>query len=476
MIFSSVLFLFYFFPAVLFCYFIIRKDLRNLCLLLFSLFFYAWGEPRFILFLLLSITVNYLAGLGIDAMRGTIWAKACMLCTILVNMGGLFFYKYINFAIKIVNGIMHRVYPEWNAISSLAVALPIGLSFFTFQGLSYVIDVYRGDVPVQKNPLHIALYISLYPQLIAGPIVRYADVYKEILHRESTLNDIEIGTRRFIIGLAKKVMLADILASVADKIFGLPADQLTTSTAWLGAVCYTFQIYFDFSGYSDMAIGMGRIFGFHFLENFNLPYISTSVTEFWRRWHISLSTWFRDYLYIPLGGNRRGNVYVNLFIVFLCTGLWHGAAFTFLFWGLWHGAFLIIERVGKLKGVKIPVPKIIKWCYTALVVILGWVLFRSDGIRYAVSYVKAMFGIFPDTFRLYGLPYYIDGQVIATLIAALVISLGLPRLVYDRLQADYSGFSDKFSYVKIAGLWLLLFTSMCMIVNGNYSPFIYFRF
>ncbi len=476
MIFSSVLFLFYFFPAVLLCYFLIRKELRNTCLLLFSLLFYAWGEPKFILFLLLSIVVNYISGLGIDAMRGRVGAKIFLICTVLVNMGGLFFFKYINFTISIVNGVMQRVLPDWSRIPSLAVALPIGLSFFTFQGLSYVIDVYRDDVPVQKNPLHIALYISLYPQLIAGPIVRYADVYKEILHRESTLDDIETGTKRFIIGLAKKVMVADILASVADKIFGLPANQLTFATAWLGAICYTFQIYFDFSGYSDMAIGMGRIFGFHFLENFNLPYISTSVTEFWRRWHISLSSWFRDYLYIPLGGNRRGNVYVNLFIVFLCTGLWHGAAFTFLFWGLWHGAFLIIERIGKRKGITVPVPRIIKWIYTALIVIFGWVLFRSDGIRYAASYMKAMFGIFPDTFRLYGLAYYLDNQVIATLIAAALISLGVPGLIYNRLQSRFAGFSAKFVYVKMVGLWLLLFNSMCMIVNGNYSPFIYFRF
>ena len=447
-----------------------------MCLLLFSLLFYAWGEPKFIFFLLLSIVVNYLAGLGINAARGSVWAKFFMAITVLVNMGGLFFYKYINFAISIVNSAMQRFSATWEMIPDLPVALPIGLSFFTFQGLSYVIDVYRDDVPVQKNPLHIALYISLFPQLVAGPIVRYADVYKEILHRESTLDNTAYGARRFIVGLAKKVMIADIMASVVDSIFALSAAELTPSVAWLGAICYTFQIYFDFSGYSDMAIGMGRIFGFHFLENFNLPYISSSMTEFWRRWHISLSTWFRDYLYIPLGGNRRGNVYINLFIVFFFFLLWHGAAFTFLFWGLWHGMFLILERIGKKHGIRIPVPRFIKWAYTALVVILGWVLFRSDTIEYAISYIRTMCGVYPDMFRQYSFSYYIDNQVIATLAAAAALSFGLPQRVLGLLRPMFSEFSKVFLYAKIAVLWLLLLGSMCMIVNGNYSPFIYFRF
>lgn len=475
MVFSSVLFLFYFFPMVLFCYFVVRKELRNVTLLCFSLVFYAWGEPKFIVVLLLSILVNYLAGIGISFFRGRLGAKLIFIACLAVNLGILFFYKYINFGIRIINPVIQH-FTVFNAISTLSITLPIGLSFFTFQGLSYVIDVYRGEIPVQKNPFYIALYISLFPQLIAGPIVRYADIYQEIRERESTLEDIAAGAGRFIIGLAKKVMIADILASVSDQIFSLSTDQLTLETAWLGAICYTFQIFFDFSGYSDMAIGIGRIFGFHFQENFNLPYTSTSVTEFWRRWHISLSTWFRDYLYIPLGGNRRGNVYLNLFIVFVSTGLWHGAAFTFLFWGLWHGCFLIMERIGKRQGWTVPVPKGIHWLYTALVVVLGWVLFRSNSMHHAAAYYQAMIGICSEGFRQYGLAYYLDCQILFTLLVALAVSLGLPGRAVKRLENRFPVAVQCGEYIRIVGVWLLLLGSMCMIVNGNYSPFIYFRF
>ena len=472
MVFSSVLFLFYFFPMVLFCYFVVRKELRNVTLLVFSLMFYTWGEPKFICLLLLSIAINYLSGIGVYLLRKTIWAKFILVVSLLLSLGILFYYKYINFGIDIVNSVMQRI-TLWELIPSLPIALPIGLSFFTFQGLSYVIDVYRGDVPVQKNPFYIALYISLFPQLIAGPIVRYSDIYQEIRTRKSCLDDVVEGAQRFIVGLAKKVMIADILASVADPIFALPVDQLEFTTAWLWAICYNFQIYFDFSGYSDMAIGIGRIFGFHFQENFNLPYISSSVTEFWRRWHISLSSWFRDYLYIPLGGNRNGNVYVNLLIVFLCTGLWHGAAFTFLFWGLWHGFFLIAERIGKRRNCAVPLPKGVRWIYTAVVVMLGWVLFRSSSLGYAFAYFRAMIGVYPEGFRQFGLAYYLNRQVLFTMIAALAVSLGLPNRLIKHVKDKNAPF---FTCSKMVWLWLLLFGCMCMIVNGNYSPFIYFRF
>ena len=475
MVFSSVIFLFYFFPVVLFCYFIVRKELRNVVLLLASLLFYAWGEPKFIAVLLLSILINYLSGIGVHITRGSIWAKLILAASLLGNLGLLGFYKYVNFGISIINSIMAWL-PAWQTIPAVSVVLPIGLSFFTFQGLSYVIDVYRGDTPVQKNPFYIALYISLFPQLVAGPIVRYTDIQREIRKRESSLDDIVEGAGRFIVGLSKKVIIADVLATVADSIFKTSADSLNWSVAWLGAVCYTFQIFFDFSGYSDMAIGIGRIFGFHFLENFNLPYISTSVTEFWRRWHISLSRWFRDYLYIPLGGNRRGNVYVNLLIVFLCTGLWHGAAVTFLLWGMWHGFFLIVERIGKRRGWSVHVPAGIRWLYTALVVVLGWVLFRSDGMRFAIGYYTAMFRLHPVEFQRYALAYYLDRQLIFTLIAALTVSLGLPGRVILYLKKHVPRLSGFITHVRVPCLWLLLFFCMCMIVNGNYSPFIYFRF
>lgn len=473
MVFSSVLFLFYFFPVVLFCYFAVRKELQNVTLLCFSLVFYAWGEPKFIVVLILSILVNYLAGIGIHWLRGSIGAKLILIISLMANLGILFFYKYVDFGIGIINRIVRQLAVS-DTIPTLSIALPIGLSFFTFQGLSYVIDVYRGEVPAQKNPFYIALYISLFPQLVAGPIVRYADIYQEIRKRESTLDDITAGAERFIIGLAKKVMIADVLASVADQIFSRSTSQLAVETAWLGAICYTFQIFFDFSGYSDMAIGIGRIFGFHFQENFNFPYISTSVTEFWRRWHISLSSWFRDYLYIPLGGNRRGNVYINLFIVFICTGLWHGAAFTFLFWGLWHGFFLIAERIGKRRGWT--APKAVRWLYTAMVVVLGWVLFRSSSMRSAAAYFLAMFGVCPEGFRRFGLAYYLDRQILFTLLVALAASLGLPGRAVRRLKNRFPAVIKYAEYLRVLWVWLLLFGSMCMIVNGNYSPFIYFRF
>lgn len=474
MVFSSVIFLFYFLPVTLGVYFIVKKEFRNAVLLLASLFFYAWGEPEFVVVLILSIFINYLVGIGIHVFRESRRAKWIMAIGIFADLFILFFYKYIDFTIGILNHISIKIIPGWEAIPPLGIVLPIGLSFFTFQGLSYVIDVYKNTVPVQKNPLHVALYISMFPQLVAGPIVRYIDIAPEIESRKSKLEDLSIGFQRFIIGLSKKVMIADILASVSDQIFSKSLDQLTTSVAWLGIICYTFQIFFDFSGYSDMAIGLGRIFGFRFMENFNLPYISCSVTEFWRRWHISLSTWFRDYLYIPMGGNRKGNVYIHLLIVFFCTGLWHGAALTFIVWGLWHGMFLVLERVGRLKGYTVPFPRCMCWLYTAFVVIIGWVLFRSSDLAYAASFLRIMFGdCYPD-FKYFGVAYYLDNQIVFTLTAAFIVSIGVPGRIVSRLQKKQWG--HLWEHIKMCVYWLLLLCCMTMIVNGNYSPFIYFRF
>lgn len=393
MFFSTVIFLFYFLPALLAVYFMVKKELRNAVLLLASMFFYAWGEPRFVGTLVISILVNYVAGIGIGYVREKSWlaAKGILCFAIVGNLGILFYYKYIDFCIINLNRLLNYV-GVGIRLDILSVALPVGLSFFTFQGLSYTVDVYRGSVPVQRNPFHMALYISMFPQLVAGPIVRYGDIYQYIGGRTVSLEDLEDGIRRFIIGLTKKVVIADTMALTADKVFQTSIEQLTPAIAWLGAVCYTFQIFFDFSGYSDMAIGLGRLFGFRFMENFNLPYISVSVTEFWRRWHISLSTWFRDYLYIPLGGNRKGNVYLHLAVVFICTGLWHGAAWTFFVWGLWHGMFLIIERIAIKRGIGIQFPKCVKWLYTMSVVIGGWVVFRSSGLSYAVGFLQIMGG------------------------------------------------------------------------------------
>lgn len=474
MVFSSVIFLFYFLPVTLGIYFIVKKEFRNMVLLLASLFFYAWGEPKFAAVLVFSIFINYLVGIGIHVFRGSRKARWIMIIGVLANLSILFFYKYIDFSIRILNDISAKVIPGYAAITALVIALPIGLSFFTFQGLSYVIDVYKNTVPVQKNPLHIALYISMFPQLVAGPIVRYKDIVSEIDSRSSKLEDLTAGFQRFIIGLSKKVMIADILASVSDRIFVLPLDQLTPYVTWLGVICYTFQIFFDFSGYSDMAIGLGRIFGFHFTENFNLPYISCSLTEFWRRWHISLSTWFRDYLYIPMGGNRKGNVYIHLLIVFFCTGLWHGAEFTFILWGLWHGTFLVLERVGRKKGCTVPFPRFLRWGYTMFVVAIGWVFFRSNDLGYAEGFLNAMFGRCIPAFKILGVTAYLDNQIIFTLIAAGLISIGVPGRILRYFEKKH--WIDIWSYIKIFVYWFMLLCCMAMIVNGNYSPFIYFRF
>lgn len=475
MIFSSVLFLFYFLPIILIVYFAVKKELRNAVLLMASIFFYAWGEPSFVIVLIISILVNYITGIVIDYLRekSGLAVKGVLGFAIIANLGILFYYKYIDFCIINLNRIFNYIGIELQ-LSPVSVALPIGLSFFTFQGLSYVVDVYQKAVPVQRNPFYIALYISMFPQLIAGPIVRYGDIYKNISDRTTTLEDFEAGEKRFIIGLSKKVVIADTMATTADRVFQTSPGQLTPAIAWLGAVCFTFQIFFDFSGYSDMAIGLGRIFGFHFMENFNLPYISTSLTEFWRRWHISLSTWFRDYLYIPLGGNRKGNVYLHLVAVFICTGLWHGAAWTFLFWGLWHGIFLVIERIASKRGHRLTLPKCVKWMYTMFVVIIGWVIFRSNGLSYAANFLHTMAGYSTGEFKWYGVSYYINMRGIITLTIAGLISMGIPQYL-AKLLGGYK-VSKITSYLKVPVLWLIFLFSICMIVNGNYSPFIYFRF
>ena len=467
MVFSSVTFLFYFLPAVLIIYFAVRKELKNIVLLLASLLFYTWGEGMFVLVLILDILLNYLMALFIDRSRNDKSRKLILSLAVILNLGLLFYYKYIDLAADVLNKALRILHKQ--EIPLLNVALPIGLSFFIFQGMSYVIDVYRKDVPVQKNPLNIALYIAMFPQLIAGPIVRYNDIYKSIAHRTVTREGLYTGTKRFITGLGKKVMIADILAVSADKIAGLSVDQLTPSIAWTGALCYTLQIYFDFSGYSDMAIGLGKIFGFEFAENFNLPYTATSISEFWRRWHISLSSWFRDYLYIPLGGNRKGNVYVNLLIVFLCTGLWHGADYCFVFWGLWHGFFIVIERA--LRKKKIIPGGIAGWIYTMLVVIMGWVFFQGRGIQY----IKVMLGIYSHDFKWYSLPYFIDARIIFTAVAGIVISGGFIRRLREYIEktGKYKAQVRVLSEIFLAGT---LFCCIYMIVSGNYSPFIYFRF
>jgi alginate O-acetyltransferase complex protein AlgI len=351
--------------------------------------------------------------------------------------------------------------------------MPIGISFYTFQALSYVVDVYRGDTPAQRDIYKLALYICLFPQLIAGPIVKYHDVAEQIEKRDVTFDKVVYGIKRFIIGLSKKMLLANTLGAVADKIFTQPVEQFDCFTAWIGAVAYSFQLFYDFSGYSDMAIGLGSIFGFKFLENFNYPYISKSITEFWRRWHISLSTWFKEYLYIPLGGNRvaKWRNYLNLFIVFLATGFWHGAAWNFIFWGLWHGMFIIFEKATGWHKKEGKFVAFIQHIYCILAFVIGWVMFRADTMNYAWQYIQNMFGLSKSQDVIYGLSYYIDNTEIIAFMAALACAV---PLFNKMLQIPY-----KYKIGRtLVNMWLivLFILSTSFIAASTYNPFIYFRF
>ncbi|MBQ9513060.1 MAG: MBOAT family protein, partial [Lachnospiraceae bacterium] len=361
-----------------------KIQLQNIWLLLVSLFFYAWGEPFYVLLLMFSVVMNYCAGLLMERYahkKGLILAG-----DVVLNLALLGYFKYCNFFLNTLDHLL----PFIN-LPRTKIALPIGISFFTFQAMSYVIDLYRGRYRAQKNLFNLALYISFFPQLIAGPIVKYRDIDTQIMGREVTVEKFAFGVRRFIYGLGKKVIIANIMAQSVDKLFAIDASQMTTKAAWLGALFYTLQIYYDFSGYSDMAIGLGKMFGFDFLENFNYPYIADSIKDFWRRWHISLSSWFKEYLYIPLGGNRKGEArtYINLFIVFAVTGLWHGASWNFVGWGLYHGMFLIIERIGFSKVVEKLGP--FRYAYAFLVAMIGWIFFRVESVGDGLNMVRCMF-------------------------------------------------------------------------------------
>ncbi|XCN75003.1 MAG: MBOAT family protein [Candidatus Electrothrix aestuarii] len=480
MVFSSITFLFFFLPVVLLGYLCVGKRGRNLFLLLASLFFYLWGEQLFVLVMLASIIMNYLFGLLLDRaeMQGSRAGKFLLAAALVANLGMLGFFKYANFAVDNLNLLF-----SWVSVPRIPlneVHLPIGISFFTFQAMSYLIDLYRQEYKAQKNPLYLGLYISLFPQLIAGPIVRYRDIAEHIKKRTVSLHDFACGAERFIFGLGKKVLIANPMGQMADHIFGMQAAQLSTGTAWLGVICYTLQIYFDFSGYSEMAIGLGRMFGFHFLENFNYPYISRSIREFWRRWHISLSTWFRDYLYIPLGGNRHGNkrTSLNLLIVFLLCGLWHGASWNFILWGLMYGFFLVVER-GKWGRILAGIHPLGQHCYTLLVVINGWVFFRLEQLAEAGSYFSVMYG-FAGAERMHPrISMECNALFLSSFVAGILLSLPLyPWLrgqwrIWTREHAPAAVFVQSAKLVLISTL--LLF-SAGLISVGAYNPFIYFRF
>ena len=469
MLFSSSVFLFLFLPGVLIVYYLLLRRWRqaqNIFLLLASLVFYAWGEPWFVLVMMLSIAANYGFGLwvarGQSAGTGT---KVPVLLAAVFNLGILFVFKYLTFTF----GILNRL---GGAFVIPGIELPIGISFFTFQALSYVLDVQRGRGQAQRSPLKVGLYISFFPQLIAGPIVKYETVADQIDHRKETWDDFAAGCTRFIVGLGKKVLLANQLALVADRAFLLEgADRLTTSFAWLGSLCYTLQIYYDFSGYSDMAIGLGKMFGFHFLENFNYPYISRSVTEFWRRWHISLSTWFRDYVYFPLGGSRvssKAKHIRNLFVVWLLTGIWHGANWTFIVWGLFYFVLLVLEKYGHLgRGW----PAVCQWLFTFLMVNFAWVIFRADGPGEAAGFLSAMFGRGAGLWSAETGLFFRENWTV--LLAGAVFAAPVAPALAQRAGRLRSVALD-LGYALLAAAIFLV--SASFIIKGTYNPFIYFNF
>lgn len=464
MIFTSVTFLFLFLPIVFLTYFISRDSVRNVVLLLASLFFYAWGEPIYVLIMLASIAVNYIAGLIIDRFH-----KKWAICAgIVFNIGMLLVFKYSGFFVENINSLFQS-----NVLSNPNIELPIGISFYTFQALSYLIDVYRKTVNVQKNPLDFTLYITLFPQLIAGPIVRYSVIEKEIKTRQTTLDDIYAGSIRFVSGLAKKVLIANQLGAVADKIFALPQGELFFGISWIGIICYSLQIFFDFSGYSDMAIGLGRIFGFHFNKNFNDPYAATSIQDFWRRWHISLSSWFKDYLYIPLGGNRKGKIrtFVNQIIVFVLCGFWHGAQWTFIAWGLYYGLFLCFEKIPAINDFLKKLPKAISHIYSLLIIAVGWVLFRSDTMSQSWNYLGSMFGACGFMSNHYYFNEFMTTTSWIALIAGIILCIPWKTIIPKKISG-----SAVAEVAKSSCMIILLMLSVLFIASGTYNPFIYFRF
>ena len=468
MLFSSIVFLFTFLPAVMILYYLLPVRFRNVILLLASLVFYAWGEPVYLFLMLLSILFNYFSGLDIARnLQDKRAAKRSLVFNLIINLAVLGFFKYEGFVLDTLNGILPV------HISYHALPLPIGISFYTFQILSYIIDVYRGNVKVQTNLLNFALYVTMFPQLIAGPIVQYADVDEQLASREVSRTKFGEGSMYFIRGLAKKVLLANTSGMIFTEVSGLAKGNIAVMTAWLGAFAYMFQIYFDFSGYSDMAIGLGKMFGFEFNMNFNYPYVSKSITEFWRRWHISLSSWFRDYVYIPLGGNRVSKIkhIRNLLIVWFLTGLWHGAAWNFVAWGLYYGVILIIEKY-LLSPVLDRLPDIVRHIYSIVLVVIGWVLFFSSSFGQAADYIRVMFGAgahgFADRESMYLLT--------SNLILWLILIFGSTPLVHFRYEHMLRTKKWNTTIINSVVYAALFIVCIAYLVTETYNPFLYFRF
>ncbi|WP_313165203.1 MBOAT family O-acyltransferase [Sedimentibacter sp.] len=467
MLFSSISFIYYFLPMVLLLYFLVPFRFKNLILLVSSLFFYFYGEPIYSILMIASSLSGYLHGLWINKTRKSRYAKIPLICSIAFSIGILLYFKYADFFIENI------VWLFGFEIKALKLALPIGISFYTFQIISYTIDVYRGNARVQTNFFNFAAYVTLFPQLIAGPIVRYTTVEQELSQRKHTVTDFSYGVRRFIIGLSKKVLIANTLGELGNIFFSL--QESTVLFYWIYAVAFMLQIYYDFSGYSDMAIGLGRIFGFHFLENFNYPYISKSISEFWRRWHISLGTWFRDYVYIPMGGNRVSTVkwIRNIFIVWFLTGFWHGANWNFVIWGLYFGIFLIIERL-LLNGILKKLPAVAGHVYTLFFVLISFVIFNTNNMAEFTGYIKGMFGFLSIPFSNTETNYYLISYGLTLIIAAFG-STPLTVRVIDKIKN-----SKKCEYILNVSEPIVLVSMLLLItgylVDGSFNPFLYFRF
>ena len=466
MLFSSIPFLYYFLPAVLLLYFIAPKKLKNTVILLSSLFFYAWGEPKYVILMIISITIGYILGLLIEKFRGKTLSKIFLATSVLFSVGALGYFKYADFFISNFNAVTGLSVPL------LRIALPIGISFYTFQLLSYTIDVYRGDTPAQKNPITLAAYISLFPQLIAGPIVRYSDVALQLDNRSQSFAKTSDGIRRFIIGLSKKILIANALGELCD-IFRA-SDDKSVLFYWLYAVSFTLHIYFDFSGYSDMAIGLGKIMGFEFMENFNYPYISKSVTEFWRRWHISLGSWFRDYVYIPLGGNRcsKPRQFFNILVVWLLTGFWHGAEWNFPVWGLYFAVLLLIEKSFLLEKLK--KSKVIYHIYVMFLVIISFVIFNADGMGGAFSDLSGMFGFSGIPASSAEFLYYLRSYLLVIVIA-IIGATPLPKTIVEKIRNHDKG-NKVINILEPAVCTVLFIVITAYLVDGSFNPFLYFRF
>ncbi len=469
MLFSSMTFLWLFLPFVFIVHLILQKRLKNIFLLVASLFFYSWGEPVYILLMLSSIIINYLAALMIAyTHKDKNIKRVVLIADILVNIGLLWYFKYYNTFASIVDLLVHK-----EILTVKNIVLPIGISFYTFQILSYVIDVYQEKCDVQKDLIALALYVSFFPQLIAGPIVKYREVARQIEDRRLHASQIAVGIKRFVYGLSKKVILSNTIAEIADSIFSISLDTIDTKWLWGGTFLYTLQIYYDFSGYSDMAIGLGKMFGFEFPENFNYPYVSTSIREFWRRWHISLSSWFKEYIYIPLGGNRKGEVrtYINLAVVFIVTGIWHGATLNFLLWGCLHGFFSLLERIVPSKKAG-QGHKVLGHIYTLSVVMIGWSIFRCDSLKEALRLVYHMF-----IWKEHGLYVWYDFFSVRGLVV-VAIAILLVGFIQERSEKVKAVLFDAENVYVWEGILQAVLLVMCIIllIGGQYNPFIYFKF